>query len=248
MLRLMSYNIRFGGVGREKRIADVIRHCSPDIVLLQEATREAGVAEIAKYAEMPHWGAKQGHSPAFVSRVAVDNFEWHHHRDMQRPFLEIRFAEGDLTLYNIHLRATHSNYTERGRMREVRALLNAIKPAKDRFHLLVGDFNTLAPGELLNMQKLPMRYRVLAFLLGGRVTYRTIQIMLDAGYLDSYRRLNTDHGFTFPAWDPHARLDYIFVPKNFIDRVISCDVISDIEQPAKATDHLPLLAEIEFKP
>jgi endonuclease/exonuclease/phosphatase family metal-dependent hydrolase len=97
------------------------------------------------------------------------------------------------------------------------------------------------------MQKLPMRYRVLAFLLGGRVTYRTIQIMLDAGYLDSYRRLNTDHGFTFPAWDPHARLDYIFVPKNFTDRVISCEVVSDIEQPAKATDHLPLLAEIDVK-
>jgi endonuclease/exonuclease/phosphatase family metal-dependent hydrolase len=133
-------------------------------------------------------------------------------------------------------------------MREVRALLDAIKPAQDRFHMLVGDFNTLAPGELLNMQKLPMRYRILAFLLGGRVTYRTIQIMLDAGYLDSYRRLNTDHGFTFPAWDPHARLDYIFVPKNFTDRVISCEVVSDIEQPAKATDHLPLVAEIEVKP
>ena len=38
MLRLMSYNIRFGGVGREERIAEVIRHVDPDIVVLQEAT------------------------------------------------------------------------------------------------------------------------------------------------------------------------------------------------------------------
>lgn len=243
-LRLMSYNIRFGGVGREKRIADVIRHCSPDIVLLQEATREAGVAEIAKYGEMPHWGAKQGHSPAFVSRVAIDGFEWHHHRDMQRAFLEIRPVDSDLTIYNIHLRATHSNYTERGRMREVRALLDAIKPAKDHFHLLVGDFNTLAPGELLNMQKLPTRYRVLAFLLGGRITYRAIKMIVDAGYFDGYRGLNSDPGFTFPAWDPHVRLDYIFTPMEFADRVVSCEVISDIEQPAKATDHLPLIGEI----
>src|SRR5690348_13534192 len=135
MLRLMSYNIRFGGVGREKRIADVIRQCEPDIVLLQEATREAGVADIAKFANMPFWRAKQGHSPAFLSRVAIGHFEWHHHRDMQRAFLEIKVAESDLTIYNIHLRATHSNYTERGRMREVRALLEAIKPAKDGFHL-----------------------------------------------------------------------------------------------------------------
>jgi exodeoxyribonuclease-3 len=243
-LRLMSYNIRFGGVGRERRIADVITHCAPDIVLLQEATREAGVAEIARYAEMRYWGARQGHSPAFVSRIPAVHFEWHHHGDMQRPFLEIKLAESDLTIYNIHLRATHSNYTERGRMREVRALLDAIGPAKDRFHLLVGDFNTLAPGELLNMQKLPMRYRILAFLLGGRVTYRAIKMIVDAGYFDSYRGLNSDPGFTFPAWDPHVRLDYIFTPDKFADRIMSCKVVSDIEQPAKATDHLPLLADI----
>jgi len=38
-LRLMSYNIRFGGVGREERLAAVIRQADPDIVVLQEATR-----------------------------------------------------------------------------------------------------------------------------------------------------------------------------------------------------------------
>lgn len=244
MLRIMSYNIRFGGVGREKRIADVIRLVGPDIVLLQEATREAGVGQIAEYAEMPHWAARQGHSPAFVSRIPVERYEWHHCRDMQRPFMEIRFADFDMTLYNIHLRATHSNYTERGRMREVRALLGHLKEHERGFHLLAGDFNTLAPGELLNMEKLPMRYRVLAIVLGGRVTYRTIQIMIDNGYIDCYRRLNTGHGFSFPAWDPHVRLDYVFTPKSCVDRVLSCDVVTDINEPAKATDHLPLVAEI----
>lgn len=244
MLRLMSYNIRFGGVGRERRIADVIRHCDPDIIVLQEATREAGVEEIAKYADYPHWTAKQGHSVAFMSRVKIEKHEWHHDPKMQRPFMEIKLADSGLTIYGVHLRATHSNYTERGRMREVRALLDCIKESKGGFHLLVGDFNTLAPGELLNMQKLPMRYRALAFLLGGRVTYRTIQIMIDAGYIDSYRRLHTEHGFTFPAWDPNVRLDYVFIPKEFVDRVISCDVVADIQEPAKATDHLPLVAEI----
>jgi len=241
----MSYNIRFGGVGRERRIAEVIRHCSPDIVLLQEATREAGIAEIAEYAGMPYHAAKQGHSTAFISRVEVEHYEWHHHRDMQRPFLEIRPRGSGPTLYNIHLRATHSNYTERGRMREVRALLDCIKDVKDDFHLLVGDFNTLAPGELLNMQKLPMRYRILALLLGGRITYRAIQIIVDTGYVDGYRKLHSEPGLTFPAWDPNVRLDYVFVPEQFADCIRSCEVISDISEPAKATDHLPLLAELQ---
>jgi endonuclease/exonuclease/phosphatase family metal-dependent hydrolase len=193
---------------------------------------------------MPHWAARQGRSPAVVSPIAIEHYEWHHCRGMQRPFMEIRLAGSDLTLYNIHLRATHSNYTERGRMREVRALLGHLKEHERRFHVLIGDFNTLAPGELLNMQKLPMRYRLLATMLGGRVTYRTIQIMIDSGYIDCYRREHTDPGFTFPAWDPHVRLDYVFTPKGYVDRIASCDVITDVNDPAKATDHLPLVAEI----
>ena len=242
MLRLMSYNIRFGGLGREERIADVIRQVSPDIVALQEATREDGVRQIAELTGMPHWAAKQGYSAAFVSKVPVGNYEWHHHDHLQRAFLEIELD--GIRIYNVHLRATHSNYTERGRMREVRALLDCIKADSKDFHVLVGDFNTLAPGELLNMQKLPMRYRLLAMLLGGRITYRTIQIMIDAGYIDCYRRLNTNLGFTFPAWDPHVRLDYVFTPAGFVDRVTSCEVVTDISEPAKATDHMPLVAKI----
>ena len=37
-LRLLSYNIKFGGRGRERAIAEVIRGATPDVVLLQEAT------------------------------------------------------------------------------------------------------------------------------------------------------------------------------------------------------------------
>jgi endonuclease/exonuclease/phosphatase family metal-dependent hydrolase len=130
-------------------------------------------------------------------------------------------------------------------MREVHALLEGIKARSSEFHILVGDFNTLAPGELLNMQKLPWRYRFLAFVLGGKIQYRAIKVMIDAGYIDAYRRRHTDHGFTFPAWDPNVRLDYVFTPAAFADRISKCEVVTDIAEPAKATDHLPLLAEIE---
>ena len=37
-LRLLSYNIRYGGRGRVNSLADVIRAASPEVVLLQEAT------------------------------------------------------------------------------------------------------------------------------------------------------------------------------------------------------------------
>src|SRR4051812_40762975 len=96
------------------------------------------------------------------------------------------------------------------------------------------------------MQKLPTRYRLLALMLGGRITYRAIQIMLDAGYIDCYRRLHTDPGYTFPAWDPHVRIDYFFAPSQFADRVQICNVVTGMAEPAKATDHLPLIAEVSI--
>ena len=242
-IRLMSYNIRFGGIGREARIAAVIKQLKPDIVVLQEATKPEIVERIASLCEMPHHGTKRSHSVGFVSNLEVKRLEWHYHRDLQRAFMEIELD--GVRIYNIHLRATHSNYTERGRMREVRALLDAIKEKSKDFHVLVGDFNTLAPGELLNMQKLPWRYRFLAFVLGGRIQYRAIQLMLDAGYIDIYRKLHKEPGFTFPAWDPNVRLDYVFTPAQFADRILKCEVATEISEPARATDHLPLLAEIE---
>ena len=244
MLRLMSYNIRFGGVGREERIAEVIRHIDPDIVVLQEATRTDIVERLSVLTGLKRHASRRNFSVAFLSRVEVESYEWYCPPDLRRAYMEIKLAGRDLRIFGAHLRATHSNLTERQRMREVRALLENIKKYREGFHVLVGDFNTLAPGELLNMQKLPMRYRILAMLLGGRVTYQTIQIMLDAGYLDAYRHLHTEPGFTFPAWDPHARIDYVFAPTQFIDRVVSCDVVADITEPARATDHLPLVAEI----
>jgi endonuclease/exonuclease/phosphatase family metal-dependent hydrolase len=242
-LRLMSYNIRFGGEGREALIAMVIERCDPDLVLLQEATKPEVVKKLADALEMQRWAASPGHSAAFLSRVDVDHYEWHYHPRLQRPFIELHLAGGKLRIFGVHLRATHSNLTERRRVREVRALLQAIEPYREGFHLLVGDFNTLAPGEILDMQRLPWRYRLLAFALGGRATYKTIQIMLDSGYIDCYRHLQMEPGFTFPSWDPHARIDFVFAPREFADRVKSCDVVTGIPELKQATDHLPLVAE-----
>src|SRR4029078_7798578 len=49
--RLMTYNIRHGGRGREAPIATVINACTPDLVLLQEDTHPSSVE--------PH-GARHG--------------------------------------------------------------------------------------------------------------------------------------------------------------------------------------------
>ena len=223
----------------------MVRAADPDLVVLQEATRPEVVARVAETTGMKSWIAHPGHSVGFMSRVPIDHHEWHRPWPSRRAFLEI-VPKGDrLRLFGVHLSAVHSNWTEKRRVRELRALLSGIEKHQHGFHVITGDFNTLAPGEQLAVEKLPYRLQALLWLTGGRIRWKTVQIMLDAGYLDAYRMLHPDDpGFTFPTWDPHVRLDYAFVPAASADRLKSCRVVAEPGGLKDASDHLPLLTEI----
>ena len=179
-----------------------------------------------------------------MSREKVRHYEWHRPRFSRHAFLEIEPGAGNMRIFGVHLSALYSAWTERHRVIELRALLAAIAHHQHGFHVLTGDFNTLAPGDLLDFRKLPHRLRALVWLSGGRIRWRTIQIVLDAGYVDVYRALNgADVGYTFPTWAPHVRLDYMFVPSGFAGRVSACEDRSIIRLRPPPRDHFPLLAE-----
>ena len=110
-------------------------------------------------------------------------------------------------------------------MRELRSMLAWVGTRHVDFHVFVGDFNTLAPGDVLHWRQLPMRLRPMVWLSGGSVRYQTIQIMLAAGYIDGFRHLHRpeERGYTFPTWDPHVRLDFVFLPEPFGDRLKQCE-------------------------
>jgi endonuclease/exonuclease/phosphatase family metal-dependent hydrolase len=245
-LRVLSYNICRGGSGKEEQLAAVIAAVAPDIVVLQEATAPAVVEKVAARTGMVQWASSRGESLAFMSRRKVRRFEWHHPRLSRHAFLEIEPGPGELRIFGVHLSALYSAWTERHRVIELRALLANIARHQRGFHLLAGDFNTLAPGDLLDFRKLPNRLRALVWLSGGNIRWRTIQLVLDAGYVDSYRLgHNGASGFTFPSWAPHVRLDYVFTPAAFSNRIRSCEIVAHPAAPA-ASDHLPLLAEVDF--
>lgn len=246
-MRLLSYNIRYGGSGREEKLSAVIRDSAADLVILQEATKPQVVEQLARATGMRVWGARAGHSVAFMSRMEIVHHDWHLLPGARRAFLEVVPAGTEMRVFGLHLSAIHSNWTERRRVRELHALLESIKRHQDGFHVLAGDFNTLAPGELLDERRLPFRLRTLLWMSGRRIRWETIQIMLDADYVDGYRILHPgESGFTFPAFDPHIRLDYMFVPRAFIDRIKSCQIVNDNVMAAHASDHFPLLAELEL--
>lgn len=246
-LKLLSYNIRFGGRGRESRLAEVIRAISPDLVVFQEATDPLVIERLASATEFPYWSAQRSHSIAYISRVKLAYHEWHYPAGAKHSFLEIVPEGNEARIFGLHLSARFSKWDERQRGREIRNLLKGIERHQSGLHVLVGDFNTLAPGEVLEVQKMPAWIRALVWISGRDIQRETIQVMLDAGYVDGFRRLHPEiKGYTFPTWDPHVRLDYVFVPTAFAERLKSCEVVTEAPAVVHASDHLPLLAHLDW--
>ena len=246
MIRLLSYNIKYGGRGRERAIGDVIRTTQADVVLLQEATDPSVIEQLSKTTNLPHWGSRPETSLGFLTKIPVAHHAWHHPADSRHSFLELALEGIECRLFGLHLVAWFSKWTERKRKRELRALLDGIREHQSGCHLIAGDFNALAPGELLEVRKMPRWIRAMVWLSGRDIARDTIQLMLDEGYTDAWRQLHpNDPGCTFPTWDPHVRLDYVFLPKRYADRIAVCEIVRAPDRDVReASDHAPLLVEV----
>lgn len=244
--RLLTYNIQHGGGRRIEQIAKVINACAPDLVLLQEATDPRNVEQLAAATGMADHRAFVRQSLGYMSRVPVVSSQWIRPRISRHAFVEVVPAGEPFRVFGVHLSAVHAAWTEQRRVFELRALLQSVDVHRDRFHVLAGDFNTVAPGDQFEVSRLPMRYRPLMWLSGGSVRWRTIQTVLDAGYVDAFKTLHPrDPGLTLPTPDPHIRLDYVFVPKGDTARVLACDVVRH-QDAVGASDHFPVVADLRI--
>lgn len=245
LIKLLSYNIRFGGRGREAELAEVIRSVAPDLVVFQEAIHPEVIEQLAAASSLPIWAARRKHSIGYISRLPISHHEWHYPAGAKHSFLEIVLEGSESRIFGLHLSAQFSKWSERQRAREIQSLLKSIERHQAGFHLLVGDFNTLAPGEILDARRMPAWIRALIWVSGRDIQRETIKFIADAKYSDGYRMLHEEKGYTFPTWDPHLRLDYVFVPERFNERLRTCEVVA-AEIAPKASDHFPLLAEIDL--
>ena len=126
-MRLLTYNIREGGVGRAEQIAEVIQSAAPDVVALQEARDPAVVERIAEIAGFRFFGSRRAHSTGFLSNVPVLSHAWRHPPRTRHALLEVSLGDGFPRLFVLHLRAWFSKWSERQRARELRGLLDGIQ-------------------------------------------------------------------------------------------------------------------------
>ncbi len=244
-MRLLSYNIRYGGRGREAALARVITACAPDVVVLQEATDPAVVARLAAATRLPAFGSRPGQSLGYLARTAPVSADWRWLPSARHAHLDLQPAGTRWRILGVHLRAMHVRWAERRRVLDVEALLRSLAPLAERPHVVTGDFNSLPPGSALDLGLLPWRLRPLVWLGGRRLTWRAVQVMEEAGYADAWSATDGARpGMTFPAAAPHLRLDYAFVPRAAADAVTGCRPVTDAPAVSAASDHLPLLVEL----
>jgi len=165
MTRILSYNILAGGKRRVDQLTKIISSTQPDVVGLVEAYNPRTVAEIAERLGMQYrmsGSYTQAHDwqTALLSRLPIIETHSHNHSDsLTKPILEACIEEQDgskLTVFIAHLTAAF--YQSRGgdsqRRRELQAILRIMASKRGAPHLLMGDFNSIAPGDRLKASAL----------------------------------------------------------------------------------------------
>jgi endonuclease/exonuclease/phosphatase family metal-dependent hydrolase len=262
MVRLVAYNLCFGGADRLDAIGRVLARLAPDVAALTEADDPAVVAELAGRLSMQHaWARGSGdRHVALLSRFPIRAWTIYNRRPLTQAALEATLALNDrgaaLTVYTVHLLPYLLLPFEVRRWQAVRKLL-AHAAAAPGPRLILGDLNAIAPGDRVLQARNPARMRRVQLLQANRVFHLALAQLLRAGYVDCYRACHPNgvrhgpepdvvDGFTWHTANPTTRYDYILAEAALAPRLRACRVADDLPEAAQASDHFPLVADFEL--
>ncbi|AMQ17698.1 endonuclease/exonuclease/phosphatase family protein [Thermococcus peptonophilus] len=224
---------------RFSRIADLLSELEPDLCALQEVVVDGERTTAGRLAELLEERTGEEYYPYFVEThlfyekypegVAV--LSRHPFRstwaadlnDIPIPPLLPRKAaivEVDVEGNSLIFASVHLDHHENPLVRKFQAekLLEALDKLspKDAAVLLAGDFNDTEDSPVVGL-------------------------LQERGFVDAYRVINDDPGFTFPAEGPKMRIDYVFV-KDL--EVLS---VKRILMDKGLSDHFGVYLEFEVK-
>jgi endonuclease/exonuclease/phosphatase family metal-dependent hydrolase len=170
MTRILTYNILMGAANRVDPLVDMISSVQPDIVGLAEAVRPDVVEKLGQRLGMQHiMSGRAPHSGnwqvALLSRLPIVYSKTHiRPQALTKPLLEVCLEEPggrQITVFVIHMAAAFSKGRAGDgiRRREARELLQIMAAKTGTPHVVMGDFNTLAPGDAFEASTL-LRYVV----------------------------------------------------------------------------------------
>ncbi|MGA2872519.1 MAG: endonuclease/exonuclease/phosphatase family protein [Candidatus Dormibacteria bacterium] len=157
-VRVVTYNVLLGGGGRWSEIGRLLGAVDADVIALQEADDREAVQRLGR--ELGHrvifGSAPTPRHQAVLSRLPVT--DWANHTDpavFLRNSLEVWVElppgsePSELGLHTVHLTAAfhRRGRAEPERVRELAAVRAHAASRPEASHLVLGDFNALAPGD-----------------------------------------------------------------------------------------------------
>ena len=252
-MRMVSYNILDGGEGRADPLAEIIISRRPDVVALVEADNPAVVDRIAARLEMNAvTGAGKRHSVALLCRGMI--LESINHAplmtDMSGCFLEglVRVGGSEWRCGVVHLHPRAGEADERQREKEIAGILEITRLHRGarRPHFLMGDFNANSPVQKIDPERCKPATRKSWEENGGAIPRRAVQMLLDAGYVDTMAAVQgaaAGEMYSFTTQFPGQRLDYIFSFAVAVQQ-LKAAWVEDDRLARYASDHYPVGVEL----
>ncbi|MBI1368039.1 MAG: hypothetical protein GC162_05230 [Planctomycetes bacterium] len=247
-LRLVSYNILNGGLGRLDPIYETLAYLDADVIGLCEADDPAGAQYLADKLGMQCLIAESPNGPhhvAMLTRLPVVQMI---NLGVGAPQLNRAAMESVLDVDGEALRvvlmhlAPHFDH-EADRLAELEAIFRAMTPG-NRPTMLMGDLNAVAPAADVDSAALAPHRRQRLAERGGKIDRDVIARIEKAGYADAYDLCHPDApAVTFTTGFPALRLDYIFLSSDLVERVVGADVERGGFAPY-CSDHFPLWADL----
>jgi endonuclease/exonuclease/phosphatase family metal-dependent hydrolase len=160
MTRVLTYNILLGGKGRIDQLAKMISFSQADVVGMVEATNPMVIETLAQrlamqYRMSGHGTYERDWQTAVLSRLPIVHMQLHTRPDIfyRKHLLEVRLQESDGTQLSVFVIHQPAGYRKRGRQirrTEIQEIISIMSERQGSPHLLLGDFNSIAPGDLLH--------------------------------------------------------------------------------------------------
>ena len=253
-MRLLSYNIFNGGIGRADPIAEVILAQRPDVVALIEADDPLVVDRIARRLDMDHVvGRGQLDGSAVLSRWPIRETVNHaaFSAALTRSCVEAVVVSPSGRAWPVVALHLQSGATEArrgrpagragGRPRRLRGHREAGRP-----HVVCGDFNSNAAYQRIDPARCKGKTRRAWKANGDRLPTRVVDTMAAHGYADAYHVRHDERREmvgSFTTRHPGQRVDYVFtfgLPAAGVrDAWIEQDRMAEY-----ASDHFPIGVEI----
>lgn len=274
ILRILTWNVLYGGAGREELIGAVVRQLHPDIAVFTEARATPSFDAIADAVgpyRAPSGTPRDRECIVVASRWPIVRSENVGPRWAPSKWV-VATAQPPLaaavTVAGVHFTPQLLWPFELLRKYEAATLLKYL--ANEGRHIIAGDFNALNGGDRHKLSAAAWWVRAQWILQGGATPRWALTPLKDAGYVDCYRARNPgSDGFTVPAWDPQARIDYLFASRDVAPALVSSGIGTPAHRDSAgvnprrsvaellgrvpirsldgaASDHLPVWADFEW--